>query len=229
MTLDLKGAGDPGEPLKSCESQRMAMVRDQLLTRRIVDPRVLNAMSTVPREVFLPPALRELAYADQAVAIGEGQTISQPFIVAYMTEKLAIEPQHRVLEVGTGSGYQAAVLCVLAGHVYSIERIDLLRERAAETLAALGVTNITLGRGDGSMGWAEHAPYDRIIVTAGAPAVPTQLIAQLTDHGHLLIPVGSRSDQRLILVTKLPGRIVETPLIDCRFVRLIGESGWSAT
>lgn len=219
---DSPAADDPYLPA------RLAMVRDQLLQRRIVDPRVLNAMSTVPREKFLPPAQHDLAYADQAVAIGEGQTISQPFIVAYMSEKLAIEPQHRVLEVGTGSGYQAAILCKLAAHVFSIERIDLLRERAAETLAELGITNITPGRGDGTLGWAVHAPYDRIIVTAGAPAVPPQLITQLTDHGHLLIPVGSRSDQRLILVTKLPGRTVETPLIGCRFVRLIGESGWSA-
>jgi protein-L-isoaspartate(D-aspartate) O-methyltransferase len=216
----------PVEPEAVFLRRRHAMVRDQLEPRRIRDPRVLEAMMTVPRERFMPPALRELAYEDQAVTIGEGQTISQPFIVAYMTEQLLIAPQHRVLEVGTGSGYQAAILCRLAAHVYSIERIDPLRERAAETLRELGYDNITLGRGDGSLGWAEHAPYDRIIVTAGAPAVPRELIGQLTDNGRMLIPVGNRSDQRLICVSKLQGRVVETPLLDCRFVRLIGEAGW---
>lgn len=205
---------------------RRNMVHDQLRARSIRDPRVLEAMMSIPRERFLPPALRDLAYADQAVAIGEGQTISQPYIVAYMTEHLAVAAPHRVLEVGTGSGYQAAVLSRLAAHVYSIERIDFLRERAAEVLTELHLTNITLGRGDGSMGWAAHAPYDRIMVTAGAPSVPPELIAQLAEGGRMVIPVGGAGDQRLIAVDRMPGRIVETPLLECRFVRLIGQAGW---
>lgn len=214
------------EPFDPYLGPRLAMVRDHLRPRGISDPRVLEAMGSIPRELFLPPALRELAYSDQAVSIGEGQTISQPFIVAYMTEHLGIAPHHRVLEVGTGSGYQAAILCRLAGHVYSMERIDLLRERAAETLAELHMHNITLGRGDGSMGWCEHAPYDRIMVTAGAPDIPRELVAQLAEGGRMIIPVGNKSDQRLIAVDRTDGRIVETPLLECRFVRLIGEAGW---
>lgn len=205
---------------------RREMVQSQLQSRGISDPRVLDAMMTVPRERFMPAELQQTAYSDRALPIGEGQTISQPFIVAYMTRQLALTPCHRVLEVGTGSGYQAAVLALLAAHVYSIERIDSLRERAQGMLAELRISNVTLGRGDGSIGWAEHAPYDRIIVTAGAPSVPDALVAQLAEGGRLVIPVGNAGDQRLISIDRLNGRVVETPLIECRFVRLIGKAGW---
>ena len=227
MTADSSSLPHRPGPFDPFLRPRLNMVRDQLRPRRISDPRVLDAMAAVPRELFMPPALRELAYSDQAVAIGEGQTISQPFIVAYMTEQLAIEPHHRVLEVGTGSGYQAAVLAKLAGHVFSIERIDLLQRRAEKTLADLHISHIKLGLGDGSMGWTEHAPYDRIIVTAGAPTVPPELIAQLAAGGRLIIPVGNGNDQRLIAVCRLDDRTVETPLLECRFVRLVGAAGWS--
>lgn len=215
----------------SADGERTAalrqMVETQLSARGIRDRRVLDAMAAVPRERFVPPEYAALAYTDQALPIEESQTISQPYIVALMTEALALLPQHRVLEIGTGSGYQAAVLAELVGELHTVERLASLSDRATRRLAELGVTNVRFHVGDGSLGWPSHAPYDRIIVTAGAPAVPETLIDQLAGGGRLILPVGNAGEQRLTVLRKLPGRIVERPLIGCRFVKLVGSAGWA--
>ncbi len=208
--------------------RRRDMVENQIRARGVRDSRVLDAMMAVPREEFLSPDLRQSAYDDRALAWAHGQTISQPFIVAYMTEQLAVEPQHRVLEIGTGSGYQCAVLAQLARHVYSIERIEELRDRAGKTLAHLHIDNVTLRGGDGSMGLPEFAPYDRIMTTAAGTHVPHVLVDQLLDGGRLVIPIGGASDQTIVVVSKTGGRIIETPTLGCRFVKLIGQEGWRA-
>src|SRR3954468_18467041 len=168
---------------------RLRMVAEQIRARGIRDERVLDAMARVPRDRFVPPALREEAHEDHPVAIGHGQTISQPYIVAYMTEALRLEPGHRVLEVGTGCGYQTAVLAELARDVYSIEVIAPLAERARQTLDSLGYANVRIRVGDGHEGWPEFAPYDRILVAAAAESVPPTLVDQLADTGILVIPV----------------------------------------
>lgn len=204
------------------------MVESQIKARGVRDLLVLDAMMAVPREEFLPPAERHRAYDDRALALAHGQTISQPFIVAHMTEQLRVEPDHRVLEIGTGSGYQCAILARLARHVYSIERIDALRERAAETLQRIGIMNVTLRGGDGSLGLPEFAPYDRIMVTAAGTHIPQVLIDQLVEAGRLVIPIGGESDQTIVVVTKIGSRVIETPTLGCRFVKLIGKEGWSA-
>lgn len=207
---------------------RRKMVERDIRPRGVRDQRVLDAMMAVPREEFLPPELRASAYDDRALALSHGQTISQPFIVAYMTEQLAVESQHRVLEIGTGSGYQCAVLSQLAAQVYSIERIDDLRERAEQTMRRLGITNVTLRGGDGSVGLPEFAPYDRIMATAAGTHVPKVLVDQLVDGGRLVIPIGGAFDQTIVVVSKVNGRILETPTLGCRFVKLIGQEGWQA-
>ena len=185
---------------------RQDMVDFQLLARGIEDPRVLEAMAALPRHFFLPPHQEALAYQDQAVAIGLGQTLSQPYIVAAMTEALRVSPGDRVLEVGTGSGYQAAVLARLALDVHSVERLPELARAAAERLQALGVDNVHVHVGDGSLGWPEHAPYDAIVVTAGAPTVPPALKEQLVDGGRLVAPVGDFHLQQLVrYVRRGPG------------------------
>lgn len=205
---------------------RRNMIQQQIRDRGVRDPRVLEAMMAVPREEFLPPLQRHNAYDDRALALDHGQTISQPYIVAYMTEQLAVQPHHRVLEIGTGSGYQCAILSKLAEHVYSIERIDALRKGAAEALERLGVQNVTLRGGDGTMGLPEFAPYDRIMVTAAGPRVPQVLIDQLVEGGRLVIPIGGAMDQTIVVASKSGGRIIETATIGCRFVKLIGKEGW---
>ena len=170
-------------------SLRSNMVDQQLRSRGITSERVLRAMATIPREWFLPANLACHAYDDRALAVGLGQTISQPFIVAYMTAALRLEPHHRVLEIGTGTGYQTAILAQLATRVYSIERLPELHEQSKRTLTAHGVTNVSLFLGDGTLGLPDHAPFDRIIVTAGAPSAPRRLIEQLTDDGLLVAPI----------------------------------------
>jgi len=204
------------------------MVEDQIRRRGIIDQRVLDAMLTVPREQFIPENVRAAAYDDRALPIGYDQTISQPYIVAYMTQHLAITPEARVLEIGTGTGYQTALLTLLAGHIYTVERIAALRERAAANLDAVNITGVTMSVGDGSLGWREHAPYDRILATAGAPTVPEPLVEQLVDGGIMVLPVGAQAEQTIVRVVRKGNRTIETPMLACRFVKLIGEAGWGS-
>jgi len=208
------------------EAKRLAMVEQQLRGRGITDSRILAIMQRLPRERFLPPALADRSYEDRALAAELGQTISQPYIVAYMTEALGIEREHRVLEVGTGTGYQTAVLAQLANAVYSIERLAELSRTARQRLEGLGLKNVTYGVGDGTLGWPEHAPYDRIIVTAAAPRVIPDLLAQLIDGGRLVIPVGTADTQTLTCVERDRGRIIERPSLSVKFVRLVGAKGF---
>lgn len=206
---------------------RRRMIEEQIRRRGVQDEGVLGAMMTIPREQFLPVEIRGAAYEDRALPIGFGQTISQPFIVAYMTHQLGVTPGCSVLEIGTGTGYQTAVLAALARHVYSIERIADLHARAAGTLVSMGVVNVTLLVGDGSLGWPTNAPYDRVLVTAGGPKVPHALTDQLADGGVMVIPVGDRREQTVVRVVRNGERIVETSMLGCRFVSLIGMEGWS--
>jgi len=204
------------------------MVRDQLMGRGISDSAVLAAMRQVPREEFVDPRMRELAYEDHPLPIAKGQTISQPFIVAYMTEALELTGSDRVLEVGTGSGYAAAVLSRIVDRVYSVERLEELAEDARRRLERLGYGNVVVLVGDGSLGWPEHAPYDAIVVTAGAPRVPTPLLRQLTGGGRLVIPVGPSSLlQNLVRVRRVGDDEVRyEELCGVRFVPLVGAEGW---
>jgi len=220
-------------PLKDRHArERESMVREQLQRRGVRDPRVLDAMRSVPRERFLPmrsgrPDPR--AWDDAAVPIGRGQTLSQPYMVATMTEALELDGFERVLEIGTGTGYQTAVLARLAAEVWTIERDPVLAEEARERLAELGVANVHFAVGDGTLGAPEGAPYDAILVTAGAPSIPLPLVAQLAPKGRLLIPVGTRELQDLQLATLGDdGNLVTRTLMACRFVPLVGEAGWPA-
>jgi len=200
------------------------MVDDQIEARGIRDPRVLAAMRTVPRDRFVPPDVVSLAYADQPLPIGHGQTISQPYIVAYMSEALRVTDQSRVLEIGTGSGYQAAILGELAHEVYTIELIPALADRARETLASLGYTNVHVRTGDGYLGWPEQAPFDAIMVTAAPDHVPQPLVDQLAVGGRLVIPVGD-FDQEIRILTRTPAGVQETRTIPVRFVPLRRGAG----
>lgn len=202
------------------------MVQHQLEAWGIADVRVLDAMRRVPRELFVPADERDAAYFDGALPIGEGQTISQPFVVAYMTEMLRLQGDEKALEIGTGSGYQTAVLSLLAAEVYTVERIARLSRQAQEALAQFGVINAHFRVGDGSLGWPEHAPYDAILVTCAAPAVPQPLVEQLADGGRLIVPVGPRGYQDLVLVRKQGEGVVQDRLSPVAFVPLIGEHGW---
>ena len=203
------------------------MVDEQIRGRGIRDPRVLEAVLKVPRHEFLPPSLGCTAYDDRAQPIGHGQTISQPYIVAFMTEQLSVSAEHTVLEIGTGTGYQTAVLALLAKHVYTVERIAALQQQAAASLERLGLTNIAMSVADGTLGLASSAPFDRVIVTAAAPKVPAPLVTQLRDGGILIMPVGAREEQTIVRVERRGTRTVETPLLACRFVKLIGREGWT--
>jgi protein-L-isoaspartate(D-aspartate) O-methyltransferase len=198
----------------------------QLAQNGIKDARVLHAFTTVPRELFVDDQLRSMAYANQALPLVLGQTISQPFIVGIMTQALQTADSQRVLEIGTGSGYQTAILSQLTSHVYSIERHAELSEQAARHLAQLGYDNVSLHVGDGSLGWPAHAPYDRILVTAAAPHLPMRLVAQLVMGGLLIIPIGDHLQQDLRLVRRVPWGKRERSLGRCVFVPLIGEDGW---
>jgi protein-L-isoaspartate(D-aspartate) O-methyltransferase len=199
--------------------RRLDMVEQQIRARGVADARVLEAMRDVPRHHFVPPALAQHAYDDRPLPIGEGQTISQPYIVAYMTELLNVAPDHRVLEIGTGSGYQAAVLGRLAKEVYTIEIVATLAREAAETLAANGITNVHVREGDGYAGWPEHAPFERIMVTAAPATIPQPLLDQLAPGGRLVIPVGERNDtQWMTVVEKTAAGVVERKTIPVAFV-----------
>ncbi len=209
--------------------QRLKMVDSQIRARGIKDPRVLKVMEKVPRHIFVNEALRDQAYNDNPLPIDEGQTISQPYIVALMTEAMELKGREKVLEVGTGSGYQTAVLAELAEHVFSIDRVPSLSGVARRLLESLNYYNVAIRVGDGSLGWRDEAPFDAIIVTAGAPDIPKTLVEQLAVGGRLVIPVGGRQSQVLIKLTRLSGDINDVKKEDlggCRFVDLIGEYGW---
>ncbi|MGH9498320.1 MAG: protein-L-isoaspartate(D-aspartate) O-methyltransferase [Terriglobales bacterium] len=205
---------------------RQKMVNAQLRARGIRDQRVLAAMGKVPRHLFVDEEYRDSAYEDHPVPIGAGQTVSQPYIVAFMLEVLSLDGSERVLEIGTGSGYLTALLAELARQVYSVERIGSLSQAAESALQRLGYTNVSLKVGDGSTGWADHAPFDAIVVSAAAPEVPKALLEQLREAGRMIIPVGPAEAQELKLVRKERGRAVVTNLEACRFVPLIGQEGY---
>ena len=212
--------------MKGYEALRLRMVERQIRTRGVRDERVLEAMRKVPRHLFVPPGLVEEAYEDHPLSIGKGQTISQPYIVALMTEALELKGDEKVLEVGTGSGYQTAVLAELVGEVYSIERIPELAQEAEKKLGDLGYTNFHIRVGNGTLGWPEEAPFDAVIVTAGAPKVPGPLKAQLADGGRLVIPVGPEFHQVLYRIRREGEGFSEEAITSCVFVPLIGEEGW---
>jgi protein-L-isoaspartate(D-aspartate) O-methyltransferase len=198
-----------------------------VVERGIADERVLAALRAVPRERFFPEESRKHAYADRAASIGYGQTISQPYMVALMSQRLDPQPAHRVLEVGTGSGYQTAVLAKLAGEVYSVERVKPLLDEAFERLMDLGIRNVHFRYGDGTLGWPEAAPFDRILIAAGAPAAPRDLLmAQLADGGVAVLPVGPHEEQMLVEVRRKGDDLQITDVCPCRFVKLIGKEGW---
>lgn len=202
------------------------MVDTQLIPRGIKDERVLAAMRKVPRHLFVDGALQYKAYDDMALPIGEDQTISQPYMVAIMTELLQLRGDEKVLEIGTGSGYQAAVLAELSFAVFTIERKAVLAGKAEERIRALGYSNIKVKIGDGTLGWQEESPFDRIIITAGSPQLPQPLTEQLSDGGIIVAPVGDRFSQQLVVIKKLKGVLSEQLHTPCIFVPLIGEYGW---
>ncbi len=206
---------------------RAKMVEEQIIGRGIKDPRVIGAMKKVPRHLFVEEALQSQAYNDRPLPIGEKQTISQPYMVALMTEALELKGQERVLEIGSGSGYQTAILAELAQEVYSIERIRTLALRARKLLYDLGYFNVEIKIFDGTFGWPEKGPFDAIIVTAGSPNIPPPLYEQLTVGGRLVIPVGDSETQDLIRITKTETGMKKEDLGGCRFVKLIGRYGWN--
>lgn len=206
---------------------RERMVKNQLAPRGISDPRILGVMGKVPRHLFVEEALWAEAYNDHPLPIGHKQTISQPYIVALMTEALELTRKERTLEIGTGSGYQTAILAELSDKVYTVERIRPLLVKARSILDEMGYDNILFKAFDGTLGWKEHEPYDAIIVTAGAPKIPQPLFDQMAEGGRLIIPVGNKFSQELIKVTKKKGSFIEKNLGGCRFVDLVGVHGWN--
>ncbi len=207
---------------------RRRMVEQQITARGITDPLVLKAMQNVPRHLFVESGLEDQAYSDFPLPIGHKQTISQPFIVAYMTEALQLDGEERVLEIGTGSGYQAAILAYIVRHVYTVERISDLARTARKALDKAGAYNVHIKVDDGTCGWPGQSPFDAIITTAGSPDVPDALKEQLAIGGRLVIPVGSQGGQVLKRIIRLDeSRFEEESLLDCRFVPLIGKHGWS--
>ncbi|MFZ2492863.1 MAG: protein-L-isoaspartate(D-aspartate) O-methyltransferase [Thermoanaerobaculia bacterium] len=220
LTMACSHEAAPGDPQVRA---RLAMVDRQIAARGVKDERVLEAMRRIPRHRFVPDDHAALAYEDHPVPIGYEQTISQPYIVAYMTEQLHLEATDRVLEIGTGSGYQAAVLAELAEEVYSIEIVEPLAQRSTATLRALGYTNVRVRAGDGYRGWPEAAPFDAIIVTAAPDHVPPKLVEQLAVGGRLVIPVG-RNYQDMTVITKTSGGVIEEQTIAVRFVPMTGEA-----
>lgn len=207
---------------------RAEMVTEQLIPRNISDKAVLRAFRKVPRHEFVPEDIRQGSYSDYPLPIGEGQTISQPYMVALMTESLKLKGTEKVLEIGTGSGYQAAILAEIAGEVYSVERFEDLSAKASGILNSLGYRNIHTKVGDGTLGWSEFAPYDGIVVTAGAPKIPESLVKQLKDGGRLVIPVdGGGFGQMLTLVERIGHATRTNEISACAFVPLVGKEGWA--
>lgn len=210
------------------EIARKRMVETQIINRGVTDKRVVDAMLKVPRHLFVQEAMAAQAYSDNPLPIGYKQTISQPYIVALMTELLGLKGDEKVLEIGTGSGYQAAILAMMAGHVYTVERIRELALQARRTLDSLHLLNVNLRITDGTTGWEDEAPFDAILVTAGAPDIPTAYLEQLKPGGRLVIPVGSQVDQSLVRVLRTEdGSYVKEDHGGCRFVKLIGKHGWT--
>ena len=209
------------------EAMRKKMVEEQLIPRGISEKRVLESFNKVPRHEFVPKELLQSAYNDYPLPIGGGQTISQPYMVALMTESLKLKGDERILEVGTGSGYQAAILAKLSKEVYSIERFQDLADTAKKALDSLGYKNVKIKVGDGTLGWEEFAPYDGIIVTAGAPGIPESLVNQLKDNGRLVIPIGGSGFGQVMTIVEKTGHAIRTSEIcGCMFVPLIGKEGW---
>jgi protein-L-isoaspartate(D-aspartate) O-methyltransferase len=202
------------------------MVREHLLDRGIKDPRVLQAMTKIPRHRFVESALADRAYDDEPLPIGERQTISQPYMVAFMSEALELTGGERVLEIGTGSGYQTAILAELCLNVFSVEKFGPLAEKARVLLDELNYYNVALHVGDGTLGWSEHAPFDAIIVTAGSPELPQPLITQLSIRGRIVLPIGNERSQMLKRFRRTASGLKEEGLGDCRFVKLLGRYGW---
>ena len=208
------------------EKERSRMVDEQIVNRGVKDERVLAVMRKIPRHEFLPEGIRGMAYNDNALPLGEGQTMSQPYMVALMTESLRLKGSERVLEIGTGSGYQAAVLAEMGEKVYTVERIKTLADKARTTLDRLGYKSVAIKVYDGTYGWKEMAPFDAIIVTAGSPDIPAPLVEQLKEGGRMSIPVGDRYGQQLITVVKTAEGVTTERSIPCVFVPLIGNHGW---
>lgn len=208
---------------------RKTMVEEQLIPRGISNKKVLDAFKKVPRHEFVPIEHVENAYDDYPLPIGEGQTISQPYMAALMTECLGLRGGEKILEIGTGSGYQMAILAEIAKEVYSVERCEGLAAAAGNTMDRLGYKNYKIKVGDGTLGWEEHAPYDGIVVTAGAPGIPESLVKQLRETGRLVMPIGSSFSQVLTVVEKSDSAIKTTAICDCVFVPLVGKDGWANT
>lgn len=213
--------------MKDFQQLRQSMIDRQLIPRGIRDKRVIGAMRKVPRHIFMDEVQWVRAYDDMALSVGEGQTISQPYMVAVMTELLDLKGSEKVLELGTGSGYQTAILAELSLAVFSVERIRPLSEKAGKVLESLGYGNIQLRVGDGTLGWVEVSPFDRIIITAGAPEIPAPLIGQLSEGGIIVAPVGDRFSQQLVKATKQKNQLSTEYHVPCVFVPLVGKHGWS--
>lgn len=210
------------------ERERERMVEEQLLRRGVADERVLTAMRRVPRHLFVEEALSDRAYGDYPLPIGEEQTISQPYIVGLMSALLELEGGEKVLEIGTGSGYQTAILAELTRRVCSIERLPRLAERARAVVAALGYANVWIRVANGTLGWPDEAPFDRILIAAGGPAVPPPLFQQLADGGRMVLPLGDATNQTLTVVENVRGEMKVTSRGECKFVKLVGKYAWEA-
>jgi protein-L-isoaspartate(D-aspartate) O-methyltransferase len=209
-------------------SAQERMVQEQLVDRGIHDKRVLDAIRSTPRDRFMPASVREHAFSDRAAPIGHGQTISQPYMVALMTERLDLRPKDRVLEIGTGTGYQTAILAQLCSTVYTLERVKPLLDESFDRLLDLGFRNIHFRYGDGTLGWPENAPFDRVIIAAGAPELPRRLLlSQLKNGGLAVLPIGLDHHQILVEVRRIGERLESHDVCPCRFVRLVGQEGWS--
>lgn len=207
-------------------ARRRRMVEEHLRARGIDDSKLLSAFLAVPRERFVPASCLDEAYCDHPLPIGHGQTISQPLVVALMIRELRIEPHHRVLDVGAGSGYQTAILSRLASHVYAVERINELTERAIDTLAGIGADNVTVITADGTLGLPEEAPFDSIVCGAAGPDVPQSWLAQVADGGRIVLPVGGRGEQMLVVIQRTGETFTRREVCRVRFVKLIGQAGW---
>jgi protein-L-isoaspartate(D-aspartate) O-methyltransferase len=213
--------------IQACAGQRRKMVEEQILGRGIKDLSVMEVLSRVPRHLFVNSSLQHRAYGDCPLPIGENQTISQPYIVALMTQVLDLKGGERVLEIGTGSGYQTAILAELASHVFTIERVKPLVKKTKELLEGLKYKNIVFKTFDGTYGWRDQSPFDAILISAATPSIPKSLIEQLADKGRLVAPVGERESQDLIVLNKNGNKVMERKIGSCKFVPLIGKFAWS--